>query len=106
MLLELIHADFFHCQIVIGVTHATTKKNILVLGESLKDRLNNTTVTGGLSTLLKLLEQEKRLFKAIVFVCNGVKIYQFKAKGSEIRPYPLCLGNILKTFTVAHAKKN
>ena len=26
--------------------------------------------------------------------------YQFKAKDSEIKPYPLCLGNISKDFTV------
>ena len=31
---------------------------------------------------------------------NGVQIYQFKAKDSEIKPYPLCLGNISKDFTV------
>ena len=36
---------------------------------------------------------------------NGVKIYQFKAKGSEIKPYPLCLGNISKDFTVDNLKK-
>ena len=30
---------------------------------------------------------------------NGVQIYQFKAKDSEIKPYPLCLDNISKDFT-------
>ena len=35
---------------------------------------------------------------------NGVKIYQFKAKESEIKPYPLCLGNISKDFTVDNMK--
>ena len=61
MLLELIHADFFHCQIVIGVTHATTKKNILVLGESLKDRLNNTTVTGGAKYFVEITRARKKV---------------------------------------------
>ena len=31
-------------------------------------------------------------------VLYGVKIYQFKAKESEIKPYALCLGNIYKRF--------
>ena len=37
---------------------------------------------------------------------NSVKIYQFKAKYSEIKPYPICLGNILKGFTVNNMKIN
>ena len=42
-----------------------------------------------------------------VFLCvNSVKIYQFKAKYSEIKPYPMCLGNILKGFTVSNMKIN
>ena len=35
---------------------------------------------------------------------NGEKIYQFDAKDSEIKPYGLCLGNILKDFTVDSMK--
>ena len=33
------------------------------------------------------------------------KIYQFKAKDSEIKPYLLCLGNILKDVTISNLKK-
>lgn len=33
-----------------------------------------------------------------------MKTHQFKAKGSEIKPYPLCLRSIAKGFTVD--KKN
>ena len=36
---------------------------------------------------------------------NGLKIYQFKAKDSEIEPCPLCLGNISKDSTVDTMKK-
>ena len=32
---------------------------------------------------------------SLLFV-NAVKMYQFKAKDSEIKPYPLYLGNISK----------
>ena len=31
---------------------------------------------------------------------NAAKIYQFKAKSSEIKNYALCLGNISKDFTI------
>ena len=35
---------------------------------------------------------------------NATKIYQFKAKDSEIKKYPLCLGNISKDFTANNIK--
>ena len=31
---------------------------------------------------------------------NTTKIYQFKAKDSEIKPYTVCLGNTSKDFTI------
>ena len=36
---------------------------------------------------------------------NATKIYQFKAKNSEIKDYALCLGKISKKFTVSNTKK-
>ena len=36
---------------------------------------------------------------------NTTKTYQFKAKDSEIKPYPLCLGNISKDFAIDNIKK-
>ena len=36
---------------------------------------------------------------------NGKEIIKFKAKYSEIVPYPLCLGNISKEFSVDNMKK-
>ena len=39
-----------------------------------------------------------------VFI-NGIKIYKFKAKNSEINTSPLCLGNVLKDFSVDNMKK-
>ena len=36
---------------------------------------------------------------------NAVKIDQFKVKDSEIKPYPLCLSNILKDFRLSNMKK-
>ena len=37
---------------------------------------------------------------------NTTKIYQFKAKQSEIKDFTLCLGNISKDFTINNMKKN
>ena len=37
---------------------------------------------------------------------KSVKMFQFKAKDSEIKPYPLCLGNISKDFAIDNIKKN
>ena len=42
--------------------------------------------------------------KSFLFV-NAAKIYQFKAKYSEIKPYSLSLVNILKYFTINIMKK-
>ena len=36
---------------------------------------------------------------------DTTKIYQFKAKYSEVKPYPLCLGNMPKDFTINNMKK-
>ena len=36
---------------------------------------------------------------------NGRQIVKFKAKDSEIVPYPLCLGNISKDFRIANATR-
>ena len=36
---------------------------------------------------------------------NATKIYQFKAKESEINDYALCLGNISKDFIINNMKK-
>ena len=36
---------------------------------------------------------------------NATKTYQFKAKHSEIKKYPLCLVNISKDFTAINMKK-
>ena len=36
---------------------------------------------------------------------NATKVYQFKAKNSEIKDYALCSGNISKDFTINNLKK-
>ena len=36
---------------------------------------------------------------------NAIKVYQYKAKNSEIKDYALCLGNISKDFTINNFSK-
>ena len=36
---------------------------------------------------------------------NGTEIIKFKAKDSEITPYPLCLGNISKDWSIDNTKR-
>ena len=36
---------------------------------------------------------------------NGVEIYKFKAKHSEINAAPLCLGNVSKDFSTNNMKR-
>ena len=36
---------------------------------------------------------------------NGVKIYQFESKDSEINAHPMCLGNISRHFSVHNKNK-
>ena len=38
-------------------------------------------------------------------IVNGTKIIKFKAKDSETTAYPLCLGSILKDWSVDNMKK-
>ena len=37
---------------------------------------------------------------------NTTKVNQFKAKDSEVKPYPLCLGNISRYFSVNSVIRN
>ena len=41
----------------------------------------------------------------VFYFVNATKIYQFKANDSEIKKYPLCLGNISKDSTAKNMKK-
>ena len=44
-------------------------------------------------------------WKQPLFIVNAKKIYNFKAKDSEITKYPLCLGNISGDFSANNTKE-
>ena len=43
--------------------------------------------------------------KGFFLYAYNVKIHQFRSKHSKIKPYPMCLGNILKDTSVDNIQK-
>ena len=88
-------------------------KDILTLDEGLTQGLHDTTLTAEAVYPINFTQPNKRFVlvlhynrsNSILFV-SATKIYQFKAKNSEIKDYALCLGNITKDFTNDNMKKN
>ena len=82
------------------------KKEIQALDEETKDRLGVATITAKAKYSVNITKSKKKKNCFILhynaadgfLYANSVKIQQFKAKGSEIKPYPLCLGNISKKW--------
>ena len=98
---------------IFGVDHSSSvhidkrNKDISILGEGSTQGLEGAIITSEAKYLINFTESEKRFIlnlhyngsNRFLFV-NTVKIYQFRAKDSEIKPYPACLGNISKYFTL------
>ena len=84
-------------------------KDISILGEGLTQGFDNSTLT---AEAINFTQPNKRFVlslhysgsNSLLFV-NAAKIYQFKAKNSEIKYYALCLGNMSKDFTINNMKK-
>ena len=87
------------------------KKDILILGKGPKQGLEHMLSVEKMCSI-NFTELDKtfclRLHyngsNSYLFV-NGTEIHKFKAKDSEIVATPLCLGNILKDWTVDNMKK-
>ena len=87
-------------------------KYILILGEGPTQGLDDAALTTEAKYCINFTQPRKRFVLSIhyngsnssLFV-NATKIYQFKAKDSEIKAYALCLGNISKDFTINNMKK-
>ena len=86
-------------------------KDIVTLGETTTQGLDDTTLTAEAKYPINFTQLGKKFVLSLhynwsnsfLFV-NTAKIYQFKAKWSEIKYYTLCLGNILKDFTINNMK--
>ena len=87
------------------------KKDILILGKGPRQGLEHTLTAEKLYSINFTKENTKFCLSlhhngpnSYVFV-NGTEFIKFKAKDSEITPYSLCLGNILKDWSVDNMKK-
>ena len=88
------------------------KKDFSILGEGQTQGLNDTMLTAEAQCSINLSRSNIKFCLSLhydgsnsfLFV-NATKIYQFKANDSEIKRYPLCLGNISKDFTSINIKK-
>ena len=97
----------------ISFTDANMGKNVFIFGaEETSQGLDDTALTAEAKYPIKFTQSEERFvlslqcngINSFLFV-NAVKIYQFKAKDSEIKDYTLCLGNVSKDFTINNMKK-
>ena len=78
-------------------------KDILILGEGPTQELYDTKLTAEAKYPSNFTQLQKRFVlslhyngtNSLLFV-NATKIYQFKAKVSEIKSYTLCLGKFQK----------
>ena len=121
--LDLMNIHNFHGQTVNGVKFLLCLElikvllcmfkelKILVLGEGPKQGLDDTKITTEAKHPINFTRLGRRFVLSLhyngknsfLFV-NAVKIYQFKAKGSQLTRYPFCLGNISKDFTIDSLK--
>ena len=90
--------------------HADNKKQyIFILGKGPTQRLGNTTPTAEAGYSINFTKQGKKFClhydgnKNFLFA-TGVKICQFKGKGSELIDCPVCLGNNSNNFSVDNVK--
>ena len=93
--------------------HTNNKnENILILGKQQTKGIDNTSLTAEAEYFFNFSRSEKIFCLSLhyngsnsfLFV-NGTKIHQFKAKDSDMKRYPLCIGNISKDFSVDNMKK-
>ena len=94
--------------------HVNSKgKDIIILGERPTQGLDHTPLTTKAKYPINFTQLRKRFVlglhyngsNSFLFV-NATKVYQFKAKTSEIKDYALCLGNVSKDFTIDNVKNN
>ena len=87
-------------------------KDIFIIGEGPTKGLGDTALTAEAKYAINFTQSGKRFALSLhynesnsfLFV-NATKVYQFKAKYSEIKSYALCLGKILKDFIINNMTK-
>ena len=87
------------------------KKDVLIFGKRPTQGLQHTLTAEKMYSINFTVTKKKFCLSlhynwanSYLFV-NGIEIYRFKAKDSEIVATPLCLGNISKDWSVDNMKK-
>ena len=92
--------------------HANNKvNNVLVLGKAFTQGINGTTIYAEKMYSTNCTVDNKKFClsfhydgdNSYLFV-NGKEVQKFKAKDSDIVPYPLCLGGLSKDFEVGYMR--
>ena len=127
MILDLLRVHFFHFQILIVAKISLlleliwahqfiliTKKDILIIDQSPTEGLDDTTLTGEAQYSINFSRSNREFCLSVHYKYKGsnrflfvntTKIYQFRAKDSEIKRYPLCLGEISGDFSSNNFRK-
>ena len=87
-------------------------KDISIFGEGPTQELDDTTLRAEAKYPINFIQPRKWFVLSLRYngsnsflFANATKIYQFKAKDSDIKDYALCLDNISKDFTIDICKK-
>ena len=87
-------------------------KDTLILVEGPTQGLDDTALTTEAEYPINFIHPRKRFVLSLHYngsngflFANTTKVYQFKAKNSEIKEYALCLGNVSKGFPINNLKK-
>ena len=77
------------------------KRDILILGKDPTQGVDDTTLTAEAQYSVNFSRSNRKFCLSMYYngnnsflYVNATKIYRFKVKDSEIKQYPLCLGNI------------
>ena len=90
------------------------KKDILILDKSPTQGLNDTMLTAEAQYSINFSRSNREFCLSVHYKYKGsnrflfvntTKIYQFRAKDSEIKRYPLCLGEISGDFSSNNFRK-
>ena len=88
------------------------EKDFLILGKGPTQGLDGTTFTAEALCPINFTQSGKRFVLSLCYngssnflFVNATKVYQFKAKDSEMKDYALCLANISKDFIINNIQK-
>ena len=80
-------------------------KDILIIGKGPTQGSDYTTLTAEGKYPINFTQSGKRFLLSLYYngsnsflFVNATKVYQFKAKNSEIKDYALCFGNVSKDY--------